>query len=608
MGHTAHGGNDIMTKKRPGLLLAAMCLLLTLACSATADLAAIKDKVARQEAGSSSSMTVAAGTECKMYEGDRLTVYGQGYARLDMGCCMLDIFINTEVTPKEIPKTNTARCITDMNHGTVYVQCEDKITINAGWVTITNLGSAFWVHVDDVRGIVWIIVKLGVVEVSAAGVTVPVHADQQTWVYRGQGPLPPRPATREEVGDLFAPVEALTDNELQDPDLLRPAEVPSTPTEVPPTVRANVSLWHAWPENEVWALEETIEAFQTQRPDVRLELRSVPLNELREGFERSVASVSGPTLIMAEPHWGPAWFDAGLVADLSTLISGDVLSRLKPMAREGVRYRDALVGLPYALKGVVMYRNRSIIPSAPMTFGDLLEMASAYTEGNVLGADLERGFFYSGAHLDGIGGRLMDDNGNPTFYNDKGIEWVYLLEAFSAAGPAEYYTDDDIKRFQAGLAGIIIDGTWNLATLRDSIGAENLSIDPWPAYEKGQLSGYVQSDVIHLNTATSGADQEAALQFIEYLLSPESQARLTETGHIPAVEGVPVNDPLLRQAMEAFRGGTLFPALPEWDVYLNGPMDRALQSAFDHDGEPHPFLEAAYAQISKAVNAMHAGQ
>jgi ABC-type glycerol-3-phosphate transport system substrate-binding protein len=254
-----------------------------------------------------------------------------------------------------------------------------------------------------------------------------------------------------------------------------------------------------------------------------------------------------------------------------------------------------------------MYRNRSIIPEAPKAFYELLEMAKAATRRDVLGADLERGFFYSGSHLNGIGGQLMDENGNPTFYGEKGVEWVNLLQLFTATGPAEYNTDDDLRRFLAGQAGIIIDGTWNLVALRDSIGAENLSIDPWPAHGEGRLSGFVQSDVIYLNAGTSGDDQEAALRFIEYLLSPEIQARLTVVGHIPAVDDVPVEDPLLRQGREVLLGGTLFRARPEWDVYW-GPMDTALRSVFEQEYDPNPALETAYGQIMQAVRKMHGEQ
>jgi len=590
-------------------ILVVAALFLVSACKPAADLSSVADDVERQEAGKSGTTTVPAGTGTKMHQGDGVTVYSSGYAKLDMGCCVLDIYINTNLRADEIPTKSVPACTTDLSHGTVYAHCDSKITINAGWVTITNLGSDFWVYLDDVRRIVWIIVDTGAVDVQATGLTVRVNEGWQTWVPEGSAPIQPRPATRQEVGDLFPPIEDLTNNRLQDPSLLGTVEVPPV-AGVPPVVddlRGTVTLWHSLSGSQVRAMEEAISAFQAQHPNVKFAIVPQPADQMRQSFSVSLSAGAGPSLLIAPPDWGPAWLDAGVVADMSTMVPPDLLHSISPAALDSVRYRDALVGLPYTLKGVVMYRNRSIIPQAPRTFDELLEMAKAATRGDMVGADLERGFFYSGAHLNGIGGQLMDGNGYPTFYSEKGMEWVNLLRAFSATGPAEYYSDDDLKRFQAGLAGIIIDGTWSLETLRNSIGPENLSIDPWPAYGEGHLSGYVQPDVIYLNAATSGDDQHAALRFVEYLLSPENQHRLTLFAQIPVVEGVPVDDPLLRQAMEAFQGGTLFTALPEWDLYW-GPMDKALTAAFEQAGDPSGFLEAAYGQISQAVNAMHSGQ
>lgn len=612
-----------MIRKLLVLVIAAVITFSAAGCRATAGLRTVKDQVVQQKAGKSATKPLPAGKQSKLYEGDGVTVADQGYAQLDMGCCMLDVFINTQVTAKNVPKKNTPLCTTDLSHGTVYAQCTDRITLNAGWVTITNLGSAFWVYYDDVRGIIWVIVKEGVVEVSAAGETVRLYADQQTWVYRGQGPLPPRPATREGVGNLFPSIEVLTNGELQDPDLLAsvgnpPIEVPPPtevlpptevvpPTEVPPTpdsLRGGVVLWHSWPDNEFGALQRTIEAFQAAHPLVRIEATYVPEDQLRERFATAWSAGQGPTLLMAPNDWGPGWFDAGLVADMSKLVSGELLRRINPVALEGVRYRGALVGLPHSLRGVLMFRNQSIVPQAPKSFDQLLEMAKMATRGDVVGAELERGFYFSGAHLNGIGGQLMDGQGLPSFYNDKGFEWVKLLQQFSSAGPADYYSDDDLTRFRAGQAGIIIDGSWNLTILRDSIGADNLSVDPWPTYGDGRLSGYVQPDVVYLSAAASGEDREASLRFVEYLLSPESQARLMAVGHIPAVDDVPIDDPLFRQARAVLLAGTLLSPLPEWSAYW-GPMDTALRSVFEQQMSPESALEAAYATIKRAVTDMH---
>jgi maltose-binding protein MalE len=171
-----------------------------------------------------------------------------------------------------------------------------------------------------------------------------------------------------------------------------------------------------------------------------------------------------------------------------------------------------------------MYRNTAIIADAPATFDDLVAAAQAATTDDVVGANLEYGFFFSAAHLHGVGGLLMDE---------KGVEWLNLLNSFKDAGPTEYYTDNDVNLFKAGQAGIIIDGTWNTTGLAEAIGAENLAIDPWPT----PLSGYVQTENIYLNANAEGEDVDVGWAFMEFFLSAEAQAMLTEAGHIPAVFG-----------------------------------------------------------------------
>jgi len=205
----------------------------------------------------------------------------------------------------------------------------------------------------------------------------------------------------------------------------------------------------------------------------------------------------------------------------------------------------------------------------------------------------------------------MDMDGNPLFNDEKGVEWLNLLNSFKDAGPVEYYTDNDVNLFKAGKAGIIIDGTWNMAGLAEAIGADKLSIDPWPAYgEDGHLSGYVQTENVYLSANAEGDDQMAAWKFMEFFLSPGAQLLLadpTKAGHIPAVVGVEVSDPLMLQSMAAFEAGAVFPVIPEMGAYW-GPMDTALKSVFDEGADPAEALQAAYDSIVAAIEEIRAGQ
>jgi maltose-binding protein MalE len=369
----------------------------------------------------------------------------------------------------------------------------------------------------------------------------------------------------------------------------------STPEEE--AVSGTVSLWHAWKEEEIVGLNEVIAAFQAKNPDVQFDVLYVPFDDLRGKYETASATGGGPSVLIGAADWGPAMYDAELLADITGLTKSIFLATINEAAMGAVQYKGALVGLPETIKGVVLYRNTSIIPEPAATYDDFVAAAQAATTGDVVGADLEYGFFFSAAHLDGIGGALLDKNGDPAFNNEMGVEWLNLLNSFKDAGPTEYYTDNDVNLFKAGQAGYVIDGTWNMTGLAEAIGAENLAIDPWPTYgEDGHLSGYVQTENIYLNANTEGDDQMAAWKFMEFFLSSEAQAILTGIGHIPAAIGVEINDALMLQASEAFVNGAVFPVIPEMGAYW-GPMDTALQSVFNEDADPAAALELALADI-----------
>jgi len=371
------------------------------------------------------------------------------------------------------------------------------------------------------------------------------------------------------------------------------------PTEVKPTFAGKITLWHGWKENEIASLNDVIAAFQAKYPDVQFDVLYVPFDDLRGKFETAAATGAGPTVLIGASDWGPALFDASLVADLKGMATTDFLQTINPAALKAVNYREALIGLPETLKGVVMFRNKKIIANAPATFDELVTAATAATQGDVVGADLERGFFFSAGHLLGMGGQLMDDKGNPLFKDISGIQWIDFLKRFSEAGPTEYYTDNDVNLFKAGKAGIIIDGTWNGASLAEAIGADNLVVDPWPK----KMSGFVQTENIYVSANVTGDDQKVAWEFLKFFLSPDAQALLADpkkAGHIPSVTGVNVTDPLLKQEVIAFEGGVAFPVIPEMGAYW-GPMDTALKSAFDQGTDSVAAISKAYNDVSAAV-------
>jgi len=366
-----------------------------------------------------------------------------------------------------------------------------------------------------------------------------------------------------------------------------------------------VTLWHAWKENEIVSLTEVIAAFTAMYPDVTIDVLYTPFDDLRGKFETAAATGGGPSVLIGAADWGPGLYDADLIADITGMISDETLAAINPAAMGAVEYAGAMVGLPQTIKGVVMFRNTAILPEAPTTYEEMVAMHNEVTEGDVVGVDLEYGFFFSSAHLDGVcGGELMTPEGDPTFNTAEGECWLSLFNTWEEDfGVVENYNDNDVNLFKSGNVGIIIDGSWNTSALAEAIGPENLAIDAWPTVGDGALSGYVQTENIYLGANAEGDDLAASIAFIEYFLSVEAQTILANpeaAGHLPAISGVEITDPHQAQLVAAFEGGTAFPVIPEMNAYWD-PMNNALLQVVQEDADPATVLQEAFDLVTAKV-------
>ncbi len=261
---------------------------------------------------------------------------------------------------------------------------------------------------------------------------------------------------------------------------------------------------------------------------------------------------------------------------------------------------------PLNLKGVLLYRNKTIVPEPAKDWEDLIAKAVAANSGDVEGMVFETGFFFVAGSMYALGTPLMDTTtGVPTFNNDYGVAWLTALKMVKDAGISYVNNnDDDISLFKVGKAGMVIDGSWNAKAFADAIGAENLVIDPWPA----GMSGYVQNDNIYLTTAAAGDDAVATEKFMEFFVSKEAQAMWADVGTtekpmaagIPVVKGLEVTDPIAKMAVNGFAAGTAFPVIPQMGVYWD-PMNNAVLSVLDKGTDPAVALQEAFDAVSAAV-------
>lgn len=367
----------------------------------------------------------------------------------------------------------------------------------------------------------------------------------------------------------------------------------SPPTTVPGTTESaaslTITLWHGWTEQEVDSLDRVISGFEGLHPGITVLTRSVPFDELKSEALAAWSDGVGPTLLFGASDWAAELRTTELVREVAGTVPSAVLDRILPSALKTAEVDGNLIGVPHALSGVVLYRNTTLLPTPPGTLEELLA---------VDGVVLERGFFFSMGHLvSACGGTLVNPDGTAGFADAAGECWLALLATF----PGEYYSDADLEAFKAGEVPMIIDGTWSLAGIVDSLGEDVVAIDPWPTLAGGRLAGVVRTEVMYLGGLASPDETAAALVFVEHVIGDEAQLILSDpagAGHIPVVGGLTEVDGPRFGAGESLGGGV---ALAGFGDCYWGAMDTALQGYFSGSLDAMGALATAADAIDTAV-------
>ncbi len=391
--------------------------------------------------------------------------------------------------------------------------------------------------------------------------------------------------------------------------------IPSpTLSPTPKVIEGTISIWHSWDETQRSALFRAISVFQSSYPQVQFDVLYVPSLDLATRFEEAMSQGAGPTLLIAPAQWGAKFYEQGYVMDLGGMDLGQLPEVLNTAALETGIYRGKRISLPITMNGVVLYRNKNILPTAATTFEQMRAEATTATRAGIVGADLERSFFFSGGHLIGLGGTLITAEGLPAFQQEDyryALQWLDLLKSFEQVGMTEFNSDNDLSLFQQGRVGLIFEGSWNRYLLAGEVGPLNLSIDPWPTYKEGKLAGFVQSEGVFLTRHTVTEENKISWLFLQSLFSPEMLTGLGNVGLIPAVSadqlaenGGPLNigDPFTAQAIVALDKGVAYPSLPEMEL-VQRQMDIILRAVLYQGMSQRAALQQAYERILAEVNS-----
>ncbi|MFO7169045.1 MAG: extracellular solute-binding protein [Chloroflexota bacterium] len=271
-------------------------------------------------------------------------------------------------------------------------------------------------------------------------------------------------------------------------------------------------------------------------------------------------------VMMLDVIW-PAAF-APHLADLSQALATEAQGHYESII-ENNTVNGQLVAMPwFADFGMLYYRTDLLekygFSAPPTTWDELEQMAQTIQDGEQASNPNFAGFVWQGAAYEGLtcnalewlasaGGNIIE-NGQVTVNSPEAVEMLTRAQGWigtiSPQGVTSYREEDARNIFQGGNAAFMRNWpyVYAAASQEDSPIAGNFDVAPLPmAGEEGQHVGTVGG--WQLGVSRYSQNQEAAIEFVRYMTSPEVQTYRAVVGsYIPTIPSV-AEDPQVLQAM-----------------------------------------------------------
>jgi len=395
-----------------------------------------------------------------------------------------------------------------------------------------------------------------------------------------------------------------------------PTEVATeAPTEAPAPV--TIQYWHTHSDPETAQLDKVIAAFEAANPGIKVETTRYAYNDYKTALLTAISSGDVPDVARLDIAWVSEFADQGALVQLDgTLPDFDnIIKDTYPGPLSTNLWKDHYYGLPLDTNTQVLLWNKSDFEAAglkapPATMEEFAADACKLTDA----AKKQYGYAEGGTYFwapapvfYAMGGKVTDEkittatgyvNGPESMaaftmlkdLYDKGCLSPNLLGGGIAtdAGHAE------------GTYAMIIDGPWMVDIYKNNYPDFQVNFAPIPTGPQGTTSSVVGGeDVVVLE---GSKNQEAAMKWAAYLLSPEAQKMMAEVGQMPtlaSLAGDPAMPSYFAVFQEQLKTAQARVPHPKW-----GDMDNAINNAYQRmlKGEQTP--QEALDQAAEEINAL----
>ena len=323
------------------------------------------------------------------------------------------------------------------------------------------------------------------------------------------------------------------------------------------------------------ALQEICDGF-TEETGVKIDLLSNPYADTKTQIAAGAAAGTMADVVGLDGSWVYDFAKQGSIANLTELMEADGYddSQLSDQIKyEGNTYMIPVVNFAYPLFVNTDILEEAGVEEIPTTWSEFLDACDKITTNTdkaayaiPLSTEAPNGIQNQFASwLWASGGNLLQDGKPALTDNDKLAQLVDMVKTMKDKGylsdGAEAMKEQDmVNEFENGRLAFMVDGISHLTTIKTESPDLNFTFANMPVMD--DYSDKSGMDVANwgIGIADNCENKEAAMQFVEYLMSPEVNAKLAQLanafpGNSTAEPDYSSNDELFQKAFEIFSEG-----------------------------------------------------
>jgi raffinose/stachyose/melibiose transport system substrate-binding protein len=317
------------------------------------------------------------------------------------------------------------------------------------------------------------------------------------------------------------------------------------------------------PQTITWLIEEPEDADAlkalkahiandfTKESDVTVDIKTLPFDTMRTVLQTQLRSGEGPDVINwgSGPGFGGALAEAGMLLDLSDAYEENDWE-VYDFAKETVTQGEVVYGVPGELETIGVFYNKDKFEELgldePQNLADLEAAAAAATDEGMIGMAAPDKEGWEGGHYlsmalaseAGPDEMLSIINGEESWDSPPVVSafdlWkTYNDEGYLTESPTSVDYDTGIAQFWSGDALMLPTGSWLVGELDDNAKFD-VGYIPFPGPDDaGTFTAGLGSGPM---VSATSSHQDAAVEFVDFLASPEHGAWTVENLHtIPPV-------------------------------------------------------------------------